>query len=623
MLTVGLVLSALCLFVLPRFTFRERLVRNPQFFRDDRPQPATTKSSGSDRTLAVVFHGMAGSHEALQDVTASIHDALPAADLLFPQYPAGVFSNEDPLVVTRFYLQAIDLAMRQNHYEKLIFIGHSVGGLLARKVYVCARMGCSLEHSDLISTERPWWRNVERIIQLAGMNRGWATHCDKERDEVGSDCRANRISPWLYAFAELGQRTAPPLGIARFAMAGRRGAPFVANLRIEWINLTRIAVDDPPPPVIQLLGDEDDVVSGADNTDTLVTGDFIFKQLPQTNHLSAARIREPGHQERERIFLEALTTPHASLGLLNEFKPRDTRKPNPGVEHVILIVHGIRDQGEWAVPLGDLFERQAPGKIVSVYRSYGYFPALHFLMRERMEENVRWFVDQYTEQFALYPNATISFVGHSNGTYVIAKALQDYDAIKFDRVFLAGSVIPTGFRWSNYVGRDRVHAIRNLVASDDKVVALLPAVFEYFPGILDVGSAGHNGFDDQEGRRYETRYVSGGHSAALRPENFDAIVNFILNRPGCDQQGIGNRRLVDCAGFALPPSNVTSRQNTAAVLINRFCVVEWCLTVLALLAVFAGLTKRVFQPANANVRARYLIPAAGYVLVIFAVLRYV
>ncbi len=78
--------------------------------------------------------------------------------------------------------------------------------------------------------------------------------------------------------------------IGRLTNTGRlirqceRGEPFVANLRLQWLEAMR-ASDAPKrrlPTVIQLLGDRDDVVSTDDNKDVTVSKDFIW--VPVRKH---------------------------------------------------------------------------------------------------------------------------------------------------------------------------------------------------------------------------------------------------------------------------------------------------------------------------------------------------
>jgi pimeloyl-ACP methyl ester carboxylesterase len=152
---------------------------------------------------------------------------------------------------------------------------------------------------------------------------------------------------------------------------------------------------------------------------------------------------------------------------------------------------------------------------------------IDFLLFGERQKNVRWFMDQYTQARAMYPGASMNFVGHSNGTYLLASALTRYKACTFRNVVFVGSVVPRDFKWDEMVP-NKVEAIRNYVASSDWIVGVLPRFFEYFPS-PDVGSAGFRGFVSREGKRHEVTFVKGGHSAALDPSNFRAIATFVLD----------------------------------------------------------------------------------------------
>jgi hypothetical protein len=59
------------------------------------------------------------------------------------------------------------------------------------------------------------------------------------------------------------------------------------------------------------------------------------------------------------------------------------------------------------------------------------------------------------------------------------------------------------------------------------VVGVFPAFLELV-GIGDLGSAGHNGFRDNEGRRFSVTYLRGGHAAAIRDQIFPSMVLFLM-----------------------------------------------------------------------------------------------
>jgi hypothetical protein len=117
------------------------------------------------------------------------------------------------------------------------------------------------------------------------------------------------------------------------------------------------------------------------------------------------------------------------------------------------------------------------------------------------------------------------FVGHSNGTYLLAKALMLCPSLRFSRVLFAGSVVRRNYDWRSR-SNIQVGTVCNLVAAADFVVATFPRAFERFP-IQDLGSAGHDGFRmlPAESNR---RYVPGGHSAGIREEMWNDIAAFVV-----------------------------------------------------------------------------------------------
>jgi pimeloyl-ACP methyl ester carboxylesterase len=144
-------------------------------------------------------------------------------------------------------------------------------------------------------------------------------------------------------------------------------------------------------------------------------------------------------------------------------------------------------------------------------------------------------MDMYTETLARYPNAKdIDFVGHSNGTYLLADALQRYHAMRVRRVVFAGSVVRRDFDWDPLVGRGQVGLVRNYVASDDWVVALFPRLFEQRPWRFlgnDIGSAGFNGFGRDRPTSADAvvkniKFIQGQHSAFLL--QVEKVVEFLL-----------------------------------------------------------------------------------------------
>ena len=100
---------------------------------------------------------------------------------------------------------------------------------------------------------------------------------------------------------------------------------------------------------------------------------------------------------------------------------------------------------------------------------------LPFILPWVRQEKVEWLMDEYVGAKARYPNASFSYVGHSNGTYLLARALRDYPAVRFRNVLFAGSVVRRDYRWDQAIRAGQVICVVNMVATSDWVVAIFPS----------------------------------------------------------------------------------------------------------------------------------------------------
>lgn len=517
------------------------------------------EARGQSKELVVIVHAWTSSAAKLRHVRKAVEETLPDADLLIPDYPAGVFSSADPLRITEELVRAIEVAAESRSkqgrgYERIILVGHSLGALLVRKAYVWACAQNQDEPGPLRSAAKTWPPLVERIILMAGTNRGWKI-----------EQRPRHMPQWKWFSFRLAAKLHRWFRVAKLINGARKGAPFVVNLRIQWINLIRDR--QRIPPTIQLLGTVDDIVEQEDNVDVQSGAEFIYKDVPDTGHANVIDFSGEIGAIRRKVFVDCLRADTKHLQS-DDLPPLER---DYSVNRVVFIMHGIRDYGFWTAEVAKHAERLgslAGEKVKTIISSYGYFPMLGFLLQPERQDNVRWFMDQFTEALARYPNARISFVGHSNGTYLLASALQRYRACSFDRVVFAGSVVPRWFPWDTMLREKRIDRIQNYVATKDWVVAIFPALFELFPK-GDLGSAGHNGFTDSEGQRYAVRFIDGAHSAALVRENFEVLARFALGDEA-----------------AAPLSKLVQPERSASIVIcSKLCPLIWATLLIVVLAI--------------------------------------
>lgn len=493
--------------------------------------------------LIVLVHGYNGSLEKMNGVIQAIHERRPNADIMFFSYPSSTWCNTDPFKVASQLDELIN-SHDQPKYKRIILAGHSAGALLVRKAYVygCGNIEDLPIASGTVATRsaRTWCPKVDRMVLLAGMNRGW--NSDTRPDDMSwLAAYRNRFAVWLGRLS----------GTGRFIRHFERGEPFVANLRLQWLKTMADAKEMKdglrPPVVIQLLGDRDDVVSKDDSRDVNVAREFIWVAVNNTGHASILETSSEGDGLERKRRIQRAFGDDAEIAALKQSNPVLATDSDPDVTTVVFVLHGIRDMGEWTSqfkqPLEARFAQQHAGTGDKIYvhrAAYGYFPMGEFLLWGDRQRNVRWFMDQITELRARFPRLKhIHFIGHSNGTYVLASALEKYQTLHVDRVVFAGSVVRRSFPWSKYKGR--VEGVRNYVGSADWVVAWFPKLFE-LPGLAilnpDLGSAGYNGFEDAFVKDGETQFIDGGHGAALVDANVQSIVDFILDGKKTEVHGL-------------------------------------------------------------------------------------
>lgn len=474
--------------------------------------------------LYVLVHGMAPKEQRWNAIRAAIK---PHGHVLQLSYPAAPYSNADPRQIALGIGAAVSRALVTTKAKRITFISHSMGALLTRQAILDAR-------------EHDWVKAIQRVVFLAGVNRGWDIGGTPPADADPLERFAEKVLCW-------GARM---VNLSELVLSFERGSPFVANLRLRWMKWVRDT--NPDIEIVQMLGDIDDVVSREDNEDLRVIdarkSKFTQLIVRGTGHGEIVDIATDVCPEDERRLhayrrdklVSAATADFSELLAANEAQPFTT---NDEITELVFILHGIRDLGRWSTKFEEAIHHKYPdkqGTLRVVAPRYGYFGMGPFLFEGVRKRYVRWFMDEYTATLARYPavaNEKIRFFGHSNGTYLLADALSTYDSMEIDRVVFAGSVVPTQFDWTSLTKGDqrtpRVRAVRNYVGTEDWVVAFFPRLFE-LPVVSalfrnPIGSAGFNGFDREIQQPLvveNVRFVRGQHSAY--EGRIDEIVEYLM-----------------------------------------------------------------------------------------------
>lgn len=477
-------------------------------------------------TLVVILSGYTLKKSAYKHVVEKVMKANLNASVFFPKLGITLFSSKDPNQIADKAITDIDQEWGRNNYNKLIIIGHSCGALLARKVYLyaCGENKNAPFERPGFESPRVWAKQIERIILFAGMNRGWTV---------------NRQLSFIQSILwRIGITLANLLSLFNynvFITKLRRGTPFISQMRIQWLSMLESHLTKKKnvggSMVIQLLGTIDDLVSPDDNIDLVTGSNFYYLEVPYSGHMTVLDMDSTDEGiKRAEIFDHALLSSPKQLSL-EDIDSYDRGKivQNKHVTDVVFVVHGIRDAGYWTSKVASRVQsvgNKTGKRFETETSSYGYFPILSFLLYRTRKEKVEWLMDRYTENLALYPNADFSFVGHSNGTYLLAKALQEYPACKFKNVVFAGSVVRSSYDWNKVIREKRVGSITNLVASADWVVAIFPKAFESI-GWQDLGSAGHDGFINITSGM-QIQYLQGAHGVGVKEKLWNNIADYAV-----------------------------------------------------------------------------------------------
>jgi len=310
----------------------------------------------------------------------------------------------------------------------------------------------------------------------------------------------------------------------------QRGSPFAVSTRIQYVRVIEFLsknsnerLEHPRltysglPSTVFLLGTRDEFMSPADCTELGPRAEFAYIELPGSNHAQVLNISGNGAEVkiRRNRLISALKQTFKALNenewaippediddylnpmdLVREELPNnDSSKP---VEHVVMVIHGIRDDGFWTKRVAREIKSLSRERNINIRvptPSYGFFSMWDFIRLRGREDATRWFMEHYADIQSRFPNAKISFVGHSNGTYIVGRALSCCPSIKFHRIVLTGSVLRCSFNWEK-VGKQNF--------ANKHLRSRLPFNLE------------------------EVEYIKGGHGAAIGEGYWSEIANFIV-----------------------------------------------------------------------------------------------
>lgn len=487
--------------------------------------------STDNRTLVIIFHGLRGGYDSLSDVVKRLEDCDIAdeldhvgidksrLDIWIPKLPyAGSqgFRCKLPIKdIVNNLITDLHIIISEGKYSSIRIVGHSFGGLIARSLF---QEGIERDCAWAVKSAD----NDIRIVLLAGINRG-----------MGVTQQMKLKTLILSYFGLVLGRLWQIIFNSHFtSLEAYRGSDFITKLRLKWLIHNH---EKKLPDVVQLLGSQDDVVGPDDSLDLVTGRNFHYLDVDYTGHASILDVgdKESSDQKCEHRWRMICLALFSSTEAIKEeevrpwdLEPRnenqnDQDDSNGDVlskEQVVFVIHGIRDHGYWTDKIARRVWRKAgeekQNHLHKVVDSYGFLGMGPFLLPHNRRKKVQWFMERYLEARAKYPEARFHFIGHSHGTYVLAKALEVYEDCKFDNIVFAGSIVRTGYEWNAKIDNGQVKRLLNFEATKDCVVAFFPRFFDFY-NLQDMGGAGHIGFKDatSNGPIYSLKYAIGDHSA--------------------------------------------------------------------------------------------------------------
>lgn len=461
-------------------------------------KPFLRDTGEEERGLIVFIHGFEKQPEDHAGFITALAESekFVKNDILPFKYQANRWSNRDPQEIAEGLAAEIDYLWKERQPKRLFLVAHSMGGLIVRAAIIYG-----------LRKEWRWASAITRLCLLESTNRGY---------------RPRRLwHKFLLVVARL-------LRKARLARSMLVGSSFVVRVRLDWLDLFA-GGERTAPETVQLLGDRGSrpVVLEDDSNDLLTCGNTEQRMVPKVNHHTIAMMA-PDEIKEGTSHVDLHYIEDALLDQLNPDGVKDVTV-NEDVKLVVLAVHGIRDYGKWLDKLEKEIEKIAPTAKVWQQR-YPYFSILSFLLPGARMKRVHRLVRDYGDFRVLYPKAQFVCAGHSNGTYLLGRAMLDFEALRFERVYLAGSVLPREFNWRAIGVRNQIKGLRNDMASADFPVGLLCEALRVFPLYDDLGAGGFRGFTNvYAGTAYDkTEWVEGDHGAALEEQRLPNVANYLV-----------------------------------------------------------------------------------------------
>ena len=472
--------------------------------------PAPTRLGPSPTRLVVVVPAIEQGPKQWESFLERLKGEPESRELawLVFDHDTGFLTTGSAAEIARNLSGCIKEKIRADGYTKVTLIGHSMGGMVARRAYLLGANALP----DEPASEDPWADKVDRILLFASVNKG-----------IRPEARHFHVplKPVMWTLRAIPH---PRLVFEDMFL----GSDFIANVRIAWIrHLGKLhSIDNASasaaisvPHVVQFWGAKDSIVTKMDNADLEAFGGNV-QELHGADHGSLHRLEKEFADDPEarwKIFKHQMFQAPSNVRLA--FPER----------RVLFVLRGIRDSAnsEWVKDLvtrGESADRYGKDNVEGP--DYGYFSAAQFAVRPVRAKNIPNFRDLYAEKLAENPRTKFDIIGHSNGTYILGHSLLSTPSMQFQHVVLAAPVLPTDFNWKQLFGYKQVKAVRYDAAANDYPVGILCQALRAL-GFDDVGPAGVVGFGagGMSTDLTTVAWYDGDHSAALLVDPASSVDN--------------------------------------------------------------------------------------------------
>jgi hypothetical protein len=169
----------------------------------------------------------------------------------------------------------------------------------------------------------------------------------------------------------------------------------------------------------------------------------------------------------------------------------------------VISLHGIRTHGVWQKTITPLLSKK--GWTVHPL-DYGRFGLHKFCRAKARNAKIDWFRDEYTRIYdGTDPNRP-SIIAHSFGTYIVAAALEKYEAIRFNKIIFCGSIVDPNYPWLTILNNDQAKQVRNDYGRLDLWSKLADLA------VSDAGPSGAEGFKTKDPRIINKEFKKYKHS---------------------------------------------------------------------------------------------------------------